>query len=176
MKKFLVTLVLATLFLTSCTTTKYYSLQNSYNEKYKNSTRNEIYRIWGSPNRVVDMDKGEYILVYERYETNTSTKSFTTSNAYASANSNSYYNSYTDNSWTNGSAQGNSNSFTNRNTRTTENRYYTEFYMNKNDRCYGVRTTDTYGVDEVDASATIEGICWTIVAICLIIGPIIPFF
>lgn len=143
----------------SCTTTKYYSLQDKYNQNYRNATRNDIYRICGAPSRVVNMDKGEYIIVYERYETQTTSNSYSATNANANANAGSYYS----NNQSYANVYGNSNTYSGNNTRTSNNRYYTEFYMNSNDRCYSVRTTDTYAKKETDVGMTVVVVIGSIV-------------
>ena len=149
---FLLIVMTTMAFLSACTSTKYYSLQPSYNERYRNATKNDIYRSFGSPSRIANMSGGEYIIVYERYETNTTTNSYSNTNANANASN------YSNGSWNYGNATGSSNNYSNSNTRTSDTRYYTEFYMNKNDRCYSVRTTDVYGKQEVDQGLTLYAV------------------
>lgn len=151
MKKVLFVLLITATFLCSCTTTKYYSLADSYWKKYGNATKNEIYRSFGVPTRTVSMNDGEYVLVYEKYVTSTTTNSYSNTNANANATVGSYYT--TDQTYAN--VYGNSSNYSGSNTSTSNNRYFTEFYMNKNDRCYSLRTTDTYGKTETNVGMTI---------------------
>lgn len=166
MKKCLFVLLVTATFLCSCTTTKYYSLADTYWQKYGNATKNEIYRSFGVPTRTVSMDNGEYVLVYERYETSTTTNSYSNTNANANANAGSYYT--TDQTYAN--VYGNSNNYSGSNTRTSNNRYFTEFYMNKNNRCYSLRTTDTYGKTETNVGMTVLAVIGSVGFLAIFYG------
>lgn len=167
MRKVIILLLLITAaFLCSCTTTKYYSLADTYWQKYGNATKNEIYRSFGVPTRTVSMNGGEYVLVYEKFVTSTTTNSYSNTNANANATVGSYYT--TDQTYAN--VYGNSNNYSGSNTTTSNNRYFTEFYMNKNDRCYSLRTTDTYGKTETDAGKTVLAVIGGIGFAAIFIG------
>lgn len=140
----------------SCTTTRYYSLESDYNKEFRNSTKNEIIRACGVPTRTVSMNNGEYVMVYERYATYTFSNSYSRTNANARANANS--NSTSNYTYANANAYGNSRNYSNSNSQTFDKRYFTEFYMNKYDKCYSVRTTDVYAKQEYDRGSTIAAI------------------
>lgn len=169
MKKVCFLLLLCLAGVCSCTSVKYYSLQPKYNEQFKDATKNEIYRSQGVPTRIVEMDEGEYVLVYEQYETNSSTRSYSKSNVNANADAGSYYN--TDQTYAN--VYGNSNTYSGSNTRTTNDRKYTEFYMSKDDRCYSVRTNKRYGKEVYDSKKTTLNTIAVLGAAAAVIIPIV---
>ena len=136
----------------SCTATKYYSLEPDYNREFKNSTKNEIIRTCGVPTRTVSMNDGEYVLVYESYAT------YSFSNSSSRTNANARANAYGNSTYANANAYGNSRNYYNSNSQTFDKRYYTEFYMNKYDKCYSVRTTDVYTKQEFDKGSTIAAV------------------
>ena len=110
--------------LSSCWSTEYISLQDEYNRIWKNASKNEIIRQNGVPTRTVALDDGESVLVYENYSyvTNSNNSSF------AYARNGVYGNGVYANSGSSGVSK------------TTENRSYAEFFLNKYGNCYMVKT------------------------------------
>ncbi len=131
----LLLLVIACTF-SSCYSTYQVSCADDYAKRFKGSTKNGIIREWGVPDRVVDIGNGESVIVYEKYYSNTTTYSQSQTK-------------YETTSYSNGErTYGESNSST------SEDRYYTEFYMNKNGLCYMVKTTDTKTSSDKEFDAT----------------------
>lgn len=120
------------LLLNSCVSYKAVSNEAEYNQTWRNATKNDIIRQIGVPSRIVEMDDGEYVIVYEQFST------------YTSNTGTSQYQSYTNQTVYNGSSS------------TSQNRSYTEFYMNSLNRCYAVKTSDWHQEkDGINVGATL---------------------
>lgn len=108
---FLCTL-LACFLMTSCYVTNYVPLQDDYNQAYKGHSANEIITQYGAPDRQTDDGAGGRILIYEKITYNN--------------NASSSYNPYS----------GGYDASSSMTTKTT----YLQFYVNKDNVCYGVKT------------------------------------
>lgn len=179
MKKLIVKALLCCVMISllcSCYDTKVIPLEAEYNQQWKNATKNEIIRQNGAPNRIIDLDNEEYIIVYENYKLNTSTSEVSTNYSFANVNGNSTTNAYGsgnanirtygNNTYLNGnssatinssgkiSAYGNNTTYSNTTSSTSEKRNYTEFFMDKNNKCYLVRTSDVYTESKLNGGKT----------------------
>lgn len=72
MKRFLY-LLISLIALSSCGVLKNYPLEQEYNEVWKGKTYNEIVMSFGAPDRVESDGNGGKILVYEEFDTTTTT-------------------------------------------------------------------------------------------------------
>ena len=130
--------------LQSCTYVKYVSCNEDYTNKVKGASKESIISEFGVPDRTYYINKDSYVLVYEKFSVTTTTNSygssFSSANAYSTRNS-----TY---------ANANTNMYAQQNTHSTENRTYIEFYMNKYNKCYSVKTSDTKPVYYKDKKAT----------------------
>lgn len=72
MKRFL-SLLISLIALSSCGVLKNYPLEQEYNEVWKGKTYNEIVMSFGAPDRVESDGNGGNILVYEEFNTTTTT-------------------------------------------------------------------------------------------------------
>ena len=116
--------------LCSCWSTEYVSRSDEYNQAWKNASKNDIIRINGVPNRTVSLDDGESVLVYENYSFVTNSNNSSAAYARPSTFGNGVY----------------ANSGSSGVSRTTENRSYAEFFIDKYGKCYMVRTNHTKAV------------------------------
>lgn len=98
--------------MTSCYVTNYVPLQDDYNQAYKGHSANEIITQYGAPDRQTDDGAGGRILIYEKITYNN--------------NASSSYNPYS------GGYDASSSM--------TTNTTYLQFYVNKDNVCYGVKT------------------------------------
>lgn len=98
--------------MTSCYVTNYVPLQDDYNQAYKGHSANEIITQYGAPDRQTDDGAGGRILIYEKITYNN--------------NASSSYNPYS----------GGYDASSSMTTKTT----YLQFYVNKDNVCYGVKT------------------------------------
>lgn len=141
---FLITSTLVLLSLSSCGSYRnvhYVNLSDSYTLTWKNKTKKEIIEEKGIPNRIVDMGDGE-VIVYEKFSVKSETETHAPS----------HITTVTTTESSNGITTQNTNVFSNGSTSkttTTNNRTsYTEFYMNKEGKCYKVETSHGYSYKE----------------------------
>ena len=106
-------LLAISLILCSCWSSQVIPLQNQYNEQWRNVSKNDIIRQFGIPNRIVDIEDGESVLVYENYEHNTVLE---------------------------GKAHFRS---VEAESKTNSERFYVEFFLDKDKKCYQVRSNET---------------------------------
>lgn len=111
------------------------SLWNYYNRKYNGSTKKEIIGKFGAPDRIIDMGDGEEIIIYEKITTKTTTS---TSNSGTTSISHTDKNGITITSNRSDTYGPQSTSTTS----TTTSRDFKEFYIDKNGKCYSVKTND----------------------------------
>ena len=101
--------------LSSCWSTQYIPLQDEYNNEWKGASKKEIILKWGIPDKVLDLEDNESVLVYENTILN------------QSINGKVGESSFEVESVTSG---------------TKSNRQYKEFYLDNNKNCYAVRTNE----------------------------------
>lgn len=145
-------LVAALFALSSCSTTRYVSVEGEYNDMWRGHTYAEVIKAYGAPDRETADGAGGIILIYERTTVTTSTTS------------DGYYRPYYYYPW----------GPTLRTTTSTE-KDYVHFYIDKEDKCYQVKTNqvkpDGTQVDtgQTIAAATI-GTALGVALICSIFG------
>ncbi len=148
--------ILLSVLLTACYTTQYIALEPQYNEIWKGKTKAEILRTFGVADRIESDGEGGSILVYEKYSV--TTQSSSTGSGKATAYNNTYNNSV----YVNSRAQNY--------TRTTENRNYKEFFINKDDICYHVRTNAVETQEVYKPGQTFGAVLLTLLGCGLMIG------
>ena len=111
------------LVLSSCWSTQVVSLQEEYNQQWKNATKKEIIHQFGIPNSIVDIEDGESIMIYEDFEYNASLE---------------------------GRARGN----VDLNSKAYKDRIYTEYFLDKDNVCFHVRTNKTKNIRQSEPTKT----------------------
>lgn len=126
--------IMVSFALNSCWTTEHIPLQDEYNQRWRNMSKNDIIRQVGIPNQTVSLDDGESVLVYEAYSSVTNTENSSSSYAYIPNKTGIFGRGIYANSGSSGVSV------------TTENRSYAEFFIDKDGKCYLVRTNHTKAI------------------------------
>lgn len=126
--------------LSSCWSTQYISLQDEYNNEWKGASKKEIILKWGIPNKEIDMDNDESVLVYEDNVIHT--------NVYEEAKRRDRETDAT----------------------TKIDRQYKEFYLDNNKNCYAVRTNEVREIrqsEPVNTAILVGGIATGVTLIAI---------
>lgn len=111
--------------LSSCWSTQYISLQNKYNQEWKGSSKKEIILEFGIPDRILDLDDDESVLVYENNVNQT-----------------------------NVNGEIGRRDFEAESITKTERQQYKEFYLDNNKICYSVRTNEVQEIRQSEPVRT----------------------